>query len=175
MGKYYLAINNNVYVADSRYKSYEKNSQTEDFQYEWYFWKDLPVRVWFMFNNGLYFGTDTGDICKICGDKDNDKDIESYFETIPFDFSSTVMNKTIKKVGLIFKNNSDFTFGYITPDGDETITNLTSGIKDFPTVILEKEKIRKFLYAKFYVKSTKKLTLEQINIEYVFSGRYKGE
>ena len=174
-GKYYLAINNNVYIADSRFKSYAKNSQTEDYQYEWYFWKDMPVRVWFMFNNELYFGTETGYICKISGTQDNGNEFESYFETPPLNLDSTVLNKTIKKVGLIYKNNSEFAFGYITSDGEETIIDLKSGETDFPVVILEKEKIRKFLYIKFFVRSKKRLTLEQLNVEYVFSGRYKGE
>jgi len=174
-GKYYLAINNNVYIADSRFKSYAKNSQTEDYQYEWYFWKDIPVRVWFIFNNELYFGTETGDICKINDVQNNEDNFESYFETPPLSLDSTVLNKTIKKVGLIYKNNSEFEFGYITPDGEEKIIDLKSGETDFPVVILEKEKIRKFLYIKFFVRSKKRLTLEQLNVEYVYSGRYKGE
>ena len=38
LGKYYLAINNHVYVADSRYLSYPRNAKTEQYQYEWWYW-----------------------------------------------------------------------------------------------------------------------------------------
>ena len=34
-GKYYLGINNHVYIADSRYLSYPANAKTEQYQYEW--------------------------------------------------------------------------------------------------------------------------------------------
>lgn len=174
-GKYYLAINNNVYIADSRFKSYAKNSQTEDYQYEWYFWDNMPVRVWFIFNNELFFGTEKGEICKIGGTQDNGVDLMSYYETPPLNFDSNSLTKTIKKLGLVYKNNSEFTFGYILPDGITNVIDLKSGESDFPIVILEKEKVRKFLNIKFFVTSTKRLTLEQLYIEYVFSGKYKGE
>ena len=174
-GKYYLAVNNNVYIADSRFKSYAKNSLTEDYQYEWYFWKNIPVRIWFMWNNELYFGTNNGEICKIGGNQDNNLDIESYYETPPLNFNTNSLTKTIKKLGIIYKNNSDFTFGYILPDGIAEVINLSSGNNDFPIVTLEKEKVRKFLSIKFFVKSNKRLTVEEIFIEYVLSGKYKGE
>ena len=174
-GKYYLAINNNVYIADSRFKSYAKNSQTEDYQYEWYFWNNIPVRVWFIFNNELFFGTNEGQICKIGGNQDNGVDFTSYYETPALNFDSNSLTKTIKKLGLVYKNNSEFTFGYILPDGITKVIDLKSGESDFPVVTLEKEKVRKFLSIKFYITSTKRLTLESMHIEYVFSGKYKGE
>lgn len=48
LGKYYLAINNHIYIADSRYLSYPKHSKTEQYQYEWWYWEDIPVRVFFL-------------------------------------------------------------------------------------------------------------------------------
>lgn len=78
-------------------------------------------------------------------------------------------------MGIIYKHNSDFIFGYILPDGITEVINLSSGDNDFPVVTLEKEKVRKFLSIKFFVKSNKRLTLEEIFIEYVLSGKYKGE
>lgn len=55
-GKYYLAINEHVYVADSRFKSNNNNAKYSNYQYEWFYWTNLPVRVWFVWNGELYFG-----------------------------------------------------------------------------------------------------------------------
>lgn len=61
--RYYLAVDNVVYIADSRYK-YTANDDIDDsYNYEWWYWDNCPVRVWANIDNVLYFGSKDGQIC----------------------------------------------------------------------------------------------------------------
>lgn len=182
LGKYYLAINNHVYVADSRYLSYPRNAKTEQYQYEWWYWDNLPVRVFFPWNNELYFGTSNGNICKFNNRYiDNNKEIKSYWETPFLELNNTQAAKTIKNITLILNPNisSDITLGYELDDGRTEIIsrNYHNLDNDFPKTIQEKEKIKKFMFIKFYMKNeTKsKMTFERLILEYIVSGKYRGE
>ena len=182
LGKYYLAINNHVYVADSRYLSYPRNAKTEQYQYEWWYWDNLPIRVFFTWNNELYFGTSNGNICKFNNRYiDNNKEIKSYWETPFLELNNTQTAKTIKDITLILNPNvsSDITLGYELDDGRTEIIskNYHNLDNDFPKTIQEKEKIKKFMFIKFYMKNeTKsKMTFERLILEYIVSGKYRGE
>lgn len=181
-GKYYLGINNHVYIADSRYLSYPKHAKTEQFQYEWWYWENIPARVFFSWNNKLYFGTSDGKICTFGTTyQDNGKDFESYWETPFTDMDSNDYAKTIKSVTLVLnpKVDSRVVLGYELDDGTtEIITrDYEKLIDDFPKTIREKEKIQKFMFVKFFIKNNinKKMTFERLSLEYVFAGKYKGE
>lgn len=181
-GKYYLGINNHVYIADSRYLSYPKHAKTEQFQYEWWYWENIPARVFFSWNNKLYFGTSDGKICTFGTTyQDDGKDFESYWETPFMDMDSNDYAKTIKSVTLVLnpKVDSRVVLGYELDDGiTEIITrDYEKLIDDFPKTIREKEKIQKFMFVKFFIKNNinKKMTFERLSLEYVFAGKYKGE
>lgn len=181
-GKYYLGINNHIYIADSRYLSYPKHAKTEQFQYEWWYWENIPARVFFSWNNKLYFGTSDGKICTFGTTyQDNGKDFESYWETPFMDMDSNDYAKTIKSVTLVLnpKVDSRVVLGYELDDGTtEIITrDYEKLIDDFPKTIREKEKIQKFMFVKFFIKNNinKKMTFERLSLEYVFAGKYKGE
>mgnify|MGYP003300649898 CR=1 FL=1 len=65
-----IAVNGNVYVADSRQKSYVRN-ESGNFEYEWYFWNNVPATCFLEHNGALYFGTsvekkDGTSVGKIC-------------------------------------------------------------------------------------------------------------
>ncbi len=62
-----LFINGNVYVADSRQKSYVRNISNA-YEYEWYFWENIPARVVCSINDTVYFGTEDGRICRFNDD-----------------------------------------------------------------------------------------------------------
>ena len=181
-GKYYLGINNHIYIADSRYLSYPKHAKTEQFQYEWWYWENIPARVFFSWNNKLYFGTSDGKICTFGKTyQDDGKDFESYWETPFIDMDSNDYAKTIKSVTLVLKPKVDsrVVLGYELDDGTiEIITrDYENLIDDFPKTIREKEKIQKFMFVKFFIKNNinKKMTFERLSLEYVFAGKYKGE
>ena len=171
-----------MYIADNRYKSYPKNADTEQYQYEWWYWENLPIRVFFSWNNELYFGTDDGKICKF-NDKylDNNKEVFSYWETPFLELNNPYLAKTIKNVTLTLNPNhsSDITFGYKLDDETTEIIskNYHCLDDDFPKTIQEKEKIKKFMFIKFFMKnkSTSKMTFERLILEYIVAGKYRGE
>ena len=43
--RYYLAVDNVCYIADSRYKYTSEDSVDGSYNYEWWFWDNVPVRV----------------------------------------------------------------------------------------------------------------------------------
>jgi len=69
--------------------------------------------------------------------------------------------------------------GYELDDGESVIItklyeNLTN---DFPKVISEKERIKKFMFVKFFMKNNTnaKMSFERLGCEFILAGRYKGE
>lgn len=59
--KYYLAVDNVCYVADSRFKY--TTQEDIDYNYEWWYWDNMPVSIFAIHNDKLYFGTEDGRIC----------------------------------------------------------------------------------------------------------------
>lgn len=181
-GKYYIGINDHVYIADSIYLSYPKHGKTEQYQYEWYYWENIPARVFFSWNNKLYFGTSDGKICEFTDEYlDLETPIDVYWETPFFDMDTNQYAKTIKRVDLFLhpEERTNITLGYELDDGEsEIITKLYDNLtNDFPKTISEKERIKKFMFVKFYMKNNTnaKMSFERLGLEYVIAGRYKGE
>lgn len=61
--RYYLAVDEVCYVADARYKFSSNDDIDGSFNYEWWYWENIPARVWAIIDNQLYFGTSDGRIC----------------------------------------------------------------------------------------------------------------
>lgn len=180
--KYYLAINNHVYIADYRYQTHPPHGKSSQYQYEWWYWNNLPIRVFFTWNNELYFGTDDGKICKFNdGYTDNGENINSYWETPFIDFNNINYAKTIKRITLVLnpKEQSDITLGYETDQGEvEIITNNYDNLTDdFPKTIQEKVKISKIMFVKFFMKNNtqNRMSFNRLLIDYIYSGKYRGE
>ena len=74
---------------------------------------------------------------------------------------------------------SEVTFGYFLDDGEKNIIahEITDENAIFPRTIHEKEKIKKFMFVKFYFENAtnKRMSFERLSIEYIIAGRYKGE
>lgn len=179
-GRYYLGINNHVYVADSRYLSYPKNAKTEQYQYEWYYWDNIPARVFFSWNNKLYFGTSDGKICSFTDDyMDISNYVDSYWETPFLDMGTIRYSKTIKNITLVLHPIKDtaINFSYLTDDGESNIISKDYDSTNFIKTINEKEKISKFMFVKFIMKNSdnKNMSFERFGCEYILAGRYKGE
>lgn len=127
-GKYYLAINNHVYVADSRFKSGNVNSKYSNYQYEWYYWTNIPVRIWFVWNNELYFGDKYGNICKFRNNdegnrfKDDQKNVEAEWNSAILDLNSQTKKKNVKRVSISSNSiDSEITIGYRLKKGDKEV------------------------------------------------------
>ena len=70
--RYYLAIDGVCYVADARHKFIPDDTVDNSFNYEWWFWDNIPARVWASIDGKLYFGTEQGQIC-VFDDKYTDR------------------------------------------------------------------------------------------------------
>ena len=54
--RYYLAIDDVVYVADARHKSSARKGDMKDtFNYEWHYWTNISVKQWIIIDGELYF------------------------------------------------------------------------------------------------------------------------
>ncbi len=61
--KYFLAVDDKVYVADGRFMRKESGDMPDTFSYEWYVFDNCPVRTWITDGKRLGFGTNEGRIC----------------------------------------------------------------------------------------------------------------
>lgn len=61
--RYYLAVDDVCYIADSRYKYTSEDNIDGSYNYEWWYWDNVPVRVWAVVDGKLYFGTESGQVC----------------------------------------------------------------------------------------------------------------
>lgn len=61
--RYYLSVDDVCYIADSRYKYTSEDDIDGSYNYEWWYWDNVPVRVWAILDNQLCFGTKDGQIC----------------------------------------------------------------------------------------------------------------
>ena len=76
--RYYLAVDGVCYIADPRFKNYLSNDIDGSFNYEWWYWENIPARVFAIIGGELYFGTADGKIC-VFDDKFTDR---TYDETV---------------------------------------------------------------------------------------------
>ena len=74
--KYYLAVDGVCYVADSRYKFSGKDDIDNSFNYEWWFWDNIPAQVFAEANGKLLFGTGRGTICEF-DDEYSDRELHN--------------------------------------------------------------------------------------------------
>ena len=66
-GNLLLFVNSECYVADTAQRSSAGN-KTGTFEYEWYYWNNIPARVSTEHQTVLYFGTEDGRICRFNDD-----------------------------------------------------------------------------------------------------------
>lgn len=62
--KYYLAADDVCYVADGRFTYRTSDNLDGAFNYEWWYWDNIPARVFSVIDDVLYFGTADGLICR---------------------------------------------------------------------------------------------------------------
>lgn len=178
--RYYLAINNHVYVADQRFRTKVSQASSSDFQYEWYYWENVPVRGWFTFEDELYFYTTSGDICKFNNTcLDYNFPINCLFDTAFLDLGTIGYAKTVKRVTVVTRpyDDGEYTLSYQTVDGDQEITDKQTDASEFLSTMQEKEKIKKCMFVKFRLSNNTetKMNFYRLAISYIIAGRYRGE
>lgn len=62
--KMFIAVNGNVYIADARYRATFDGDMSDTFNYEWWFWDNMPVYYWIIINEKLCFVTKDNRICE---------------------------------------------------------------------------------------------------------------
>lgn len=62
-GRYYLSVGGSCYVADAEHRATPPGGS--HYQYEWWFWDNMPARVFCTFDGVLWFGTADGRICRM--------------------------------------------------------------------------------------------------------------
>ena len=183
-GKYYLAINNHVYVADSRFKTTNINSRYSNYQYEWYYWDNLPVRVWFVRNNVLYFGDKAGNICVFRDDidenrfKDVDSNVVAEWNSIILDLNRPAHKKNIKRVSIATEApNSKLTIGYKLKNGTKQVLAKEYNNSSFPKTIMIRKKAKKLSFFSLYLENNENsnMSFNSICVVYTVGSYYKGD
>ena len=65
-GYFIICVNDHCYVADARQQT--AMSRTEQYGYEWYYWTNVPAKVFFVHDGELFFGSKDNAICKFNSD-----------------------------------------------------------------------------------------------------------
>lgn len=72
--RYYLAVDGVCYIADAKYKYVAEDTVDGAYNYEWWYWTNIPAYSFAEIDDELYFGTADGRLCKFDGeytDRDN--------------------------------------------------------------------------------------------------------
>lgn len=193
--RYYLAVNGHVYMADKRFLSTTKLADTYsgmngDYQYEWFYLTDIPVRVWFNWNGKLYFGDSDGNLRTFDNSRYYDEFVENgqvvqkpysvYYETPFLYLDDAVHAKTVRRlyVHSLPVGNTSIKLSYKTADGVTNVSTITyTGNDSFPKVMQEKEKISKIMSCKLIVEGLDNVrcSFNSIIAEYRLAGKYRGE
>lgn len=108
-GFYVLCVNNVAYVLDGKNKSYkERSTASYDYNYECYYWTNIPAICLLSVAGELYFGTADGKICKFNTDKpnmdkynDDGKPIVASWATLNDDDDAPHLYKSMTKKGCL--------------------------------------------------------------------------
>lgn len=183
-GKYYLAVNDHVYVADSRFKTANVNSKYSNFQYEWFYWDNIPVRVWFVRNNVLYFGDKSGNICKFRDDNDANRfkdvttNVVARWDSAVLDLNNLAHRKNIKRVVISTEaQNSQLTIGYKLKRGERQVLDKIYEESEFPKVIMIRKKAKKLSFFSLYIENEEAtaMSFDSICLVYTTGSFYKGD
>lgn len=201
-GYYYLAVNSNVYVADSRQKNYERNVPQSEFQYEWYYLTNIDARVWWEWDGILFFGTADGKVKRFMqpGEygcyTDDGEAIHAYWDTPIINMDTLARNKTMKNfflmiapynrssVDIYYRVNGSRTFlkaKSISTDifsfGDIDFRRFSFNSDDFPMVIATNTKAKKFMQIQVRIENNvagEGFGFYEMEFSYIIVGKYKG-
>ena len=203
-GCYYLAVNNHVYIADGRqgFKGYNPYAQNnESFQYEWYYWENVPVNCWFEDEKDLYFGTVDGKIYKFYNDNDSernkylddDKPINAYWTTPFLDFGDITRYKTLKGLWVMLnpylRSSCDIFYrakgrtkkvksAYLDIFSFENIDfeRFSFNTDDTPLVVPTNAKEKKFMLIQFKIqnKESEPFGIYKMQTTYTINSKFKG-
>lgn len=194
-GFYYLSVNDHVYVADSRQKTYEKYATSDSYQYEWYFLDNVDARVFFNLNDTLYFGRNDGKLCVFDESAtDLDEPTKAYWCTPLFTFDTLTQYKTLKQFALLLNpySRSSVDILYRVKSVENLVKSESNDIFDFndidfarfcfntdnsPRIVVTNRKAKKFMTIQFKLANgnAEKFGMLQLSLLYtVLNAKYKG-
>jgi hypothetical protein len=183
-GRYYLAAGGYVFLADGNQIYSVGGERTGEYSYEWYVWDNIPVRVWFIYNDILYFGTDQGKLCRFTdGYTDNGEPINCYWMTPALNFGTTAHYKKIKNCivtcAMPTTEFSEVSIDCITDKFDKNVKNyLIDNTSKLGAVksIATNYKLKRVsnLQLRIRANNAENFLLCDISILYLAAGRYKG-
>lgn len=176
---YYLSVGNgDVYIADSRQKVYENNQPMSSYQYEWYYFRNIPARIWWEYENDLYFGTADGKIKRMYNAnehtvqtnayEDDGEPVKAYWCTPYFYFDSMIYYKNLRALSLMLapysRTSADVYYraggreiavvkdngaGDVFSFNDIDFTRFTFRTDDSPVIIATDNRLKKFMLIQF--------------------------
>lgn len=183
-GFFIVCINGNAYVLDSKNKSYkERTSVSYDYNYECYYWTNIPAVCLLSVAGELYFGTSDGKICKFNTDisdmsryNDNGEAVVAMWTTKNDDDGSPHLYKTMQKKGCLVtikpytRSSAEI---YLAKDGnpekmvkqenmdifdwnDIDFDRFTFNTNDSPQDIFMRAKIKKYKRLQIIIKNSSK-------------------
>ena len=199
---YYLAVGSHVYVADGRQKVYEQNASSSSFQYEWYYFDNVPVRVWFEREGFLYFGSDVGKIYRFYQPNEHsaanniyldDNDVvKAVWETPYFSFGHLGHLKKLTGFWLMLApyHRSGVKISYRAKGSLQTARTANADIFDFndidfrrftfntddsPMVVATNLPLRRFMHVQFRFENdaAEAFGFYGFEAEYILQGRYR--
>jgi len=85
---YLLSVGSTIYVLDGSTKSYQKDEPHSAYQYECFYWTDIPARVLWVHGDRLFFGTESGEVFRFYNEpnsalsySDNGRPIRAVWQT----------------------------------------------------------------------------------------------
>lgn len=78
-GFFLVAVGGNCYVLDGKQNRSYKAGSNGEFLYECYHWDDMPVKCFATREDGLYFGTQNGFVCRMNDDMNSSDKYNSWF------------------------------------------------------------------------------------------------
>ena len=62
--RYYLSVDGVCFIADAAHRfNRDGNALDQSYNYEWWYWENVPARVWAEIDDVLWFGTEEGTVC----------------------------------------------------------------------------------------------------------------
>lgn len=135
--RYYLSLGNGeCYVADPRYKNYLSEDIDGSFNYEWWKWTNVPARVFANVDGELWFGTDSGLLCRFDGEYSDRTYVDTHAGDISVSGDTVTFNTAldIKKgdaiklvcqnetdIFSLYLNNAEVVDGYVKCSADDIV------------------------------------------------------
>lgn len=89
--KFYIAVDNSVYIADARFIFSQKGDMADTYNYDWWVWDNCPIRRFFIIDDELCFGTEDGRICVF-----DDLFIDRHYDALASSASYDIANNRVQ-------------------------------------------------------------------------------